>query len=117
MNVAKLLKKIPSDQMVTIMFLLTVARRLQSRGIEIDGRSPAVYLLQKLWPRYVSEDASKLLMLNYDHLPLDLPLVLEGVNYRFSGRRCNLLALGAGRTDSRGSVERGPRGVQELCLS
>lgn len=102
---------------MTIMFLLAVARRLQSRSIEVDGRSPAVYLLQKLWPRYVSEDASRLLMIHYDQMPMDMPFVLEAVNYRFSGRRCNLLALGAGRTENRASVERGPRGVQEMCSS
>lgn len=116
-NVSKLLHRIPSEQMVTIMFLLSVARRLQSRGVDIDGRSAAVYLLQKLWPRYVSEEASKLLMLHYDDMPLDLPLVLEAVNYRFSGRRCNLLALDASRSDTTALVESDQQGNQETYSS
>lgn len=107
-SVAKLFKKVPSETLVVIMFLLGIARRLQSRGVSIDGRSPAVYFLQHLWPRYLGDDVSKLLLLHYDEIPHDLPLIVESVNYRFSGRRCNLLALVASR---RGNPE---PGVQEI---
>ncbi|KAK4506992.1 hypothetical protein PRZ48_000726 [Zasmidium cellare] len=108
-NVSKLFKKVPQETLVVIMFLLAIARRLRSRGLSVDGRSPAVYLLQGLWPRYLGDDVSKLLLLHYDEIPTDLPLTVESVNYRFSGRRCNLLALVANR---RGIPEQGIREIR-----
>lgn len=111
-SVAKLLKKVPQETLVVIMFLLAIARRLRSRGLSIDGRSPAAYLLQGLWPRYLGDDMSKLLLLHYDEIPHELPIIIESINHRFSGRRCNLLALVASRG---GGPER--EGVREIRAS
>ncbi|CAK3893192.1 Hypothetical predicted protein [Lecanosticta acicola] len=92
-HISKLLKKVPEDIMCIIMFFLTIARRLQSRGVTIEDRPPAVFLLKDFFPRYVGEDMSKLLLKNFEHIPPDLPLTLRAVNYKLGSRRCNVLAL------------------------
>lgn len=110
-QIAKLLRKVPSENMVVITFLLSIARRLQSRGLLVDGRSPALFLLDKVFPRYVAEDMARLLCRHFEDIPRDLPLVLESVNYRFDGRRCNVLALVANKPDLSTS---GKGGVNEI---
>lgn len=100
--------------MCVIMFFLTVARRLQSRGVTIEDRAPAVFLLRDFFPRYVGEDMAKLLLKYYEHIPHDLPLILEAVNYKLGSRRCNVLALVASKKPAPPTAA---SGVKEIRVS
>jgi len=102
---AKVLKKLPQETMVPLMFLITVGRRLMARGLRVGNRSAAIYLMEGFWPQKGSRtlfasdteagDAASLLLLeHYDDIPDELPALLQAINYSFeSGSRCNLLAL------------------------
>lgn len=104
-HVAKVLKKVPQETIVPLMFLTGIGRKLRARGLMVGNRSAAFYLMEDLWPQVGSRSlfaldteagdaASKLLLDNYDDIPDELPLILQAANYRFdSGSRCNLLAL------------------------
>jgi hypothetical protein len=104
-KVAKLLKKLPQETIVLLMFLVGIGRKLKSRRITVDSLPAGVFLMQCLWPQIGSKSlfaldtsagdaVSALLLEKYDEIPDELPSILQSVNYRFeSGSRCNLMGL------------------------
>ncbi|KAF7194014.1 hypothetical protein HII31_04696 [Pseudocercospora fuligena] len=124
-SIIKLLRKIPQDTLVVLMFLLSIAQRLQAKGITVDDREPALFLLRSLFPSSLAlspdqsagDSVSRLLAIHFDEIPGDMPLVLEGVNHRFAaGKKVNLLSLISGQSGKaqRQSQKPGPRGVREI---
>ncbi|KXT00731.1 hypothetical protein AC578_8222 [Pseudocercospora eumusae] len=124
-SLIKLLRKIPQDTLVVLMFLLTIAQRLQAKGITIDDREPALFLLRSLLPtslalspdHFAGDSVSRLLAIHFDEIPGDMPLVLESVNHRFAaGKKVNLLSLISGQSGKaqRQSQKPGPGGVREI---
>lgn len=121
-QVLKLLKKIPQDSLVLLIFLTSIARRLEQGGMTIDGYEPSRHLLKGLWPCALasSEDPlagqriSRLLVQHCDDFPAAFPVVLQAVNYRFaSGKRYNVLALMAENK----RLKTGTRGVHEIAMA
>ncbi|PPJ59604.1 hypothetical protein CBER1_01199 [Cercospora berteroae] len=92
-DMVKQLKKVPQDRLVLLMFLASIARRLQRAGVTIDGYEPAVYLLQSMWPSsWVVSDLSRLLVAHFEDFPGEFPTRLTAINYRLAtGKRHNML--------------------------
>ncbi|CAK1355078.1 unnamed protein product [Cercospora beticola] len=92
-DMVKQLKKVPQDRLVLLMFLVSIARRLQRAGVTIDGNEPAVYLLQSMWPpSWVVSDLSRMLVEHFDDIPGEFPTRLTAINYRLAaGKRHNML--------------------------
>ncbi|KAF2208843.1 hypothetical protein CERZMDRAFT_101053 [Cercospora zeae-maydis SCOH1-5] len=91
--VVKQLKRMPQDRLVLLMFLVSIARRLQRAGVTVDGNEPAEFLLQNIWPTGVlGSDLSKLLLRHFEEIPGEFPTILTAINCRLAtGRRHNLL--------------------------
>lgn len=104
-KIRELLKRIPQDALVTLAFLVTVGRTLDSNNMTIDGLSAGVWLLRDLWPqveiREVADgdveegDAVSSVLLKYgDDLLGEVPGEVRAVNCRFGSRAaCELMGF------------------------
>ena len=104
-KISKLLKKVPQEALVPLMFFATIGRKLRQRGMIVEGKPAGVYLMQNLWPQLGSKSlfandtaagdaVSHLLITQYDDIPDELPVMLQAVNYKFeSGSKVNLMTL------------------------
>ena len=101
-EIAKLLKKIPEQTLVYLLFLVHIGRRLQGRKITIDRKPAVVFLLRSFWPKVdpkvahpaAGDVVSVMLLDHFEDIPEELPVGLEAVRYQFqSGGRGDLLSL------------------------